>query len=148
GMLLWVEVPSPHSSSQKSRDNHWAELQRMLVFIGSHPSIIILSLYNEDWGAQDIATSDETRRYIASTHDYIRLRYPQLLVVDNDGWHHVSRRGRLKSHLLTAHLYTSEIERWRELLDLFLKGQTSGVAAQPLVVGDPFFYGGQVPLVV
>jgi hypothetical protein len=148
GMLLWVEVPSPHTSSQKSRDNHWAELQRMLFFISSHPSIIILSLYNEDWGVQDIATSVETRRYIASTYDYLRSHYPQLLVVDNDGWRHVSGRGRLKSNLLTAHLYTPEIGRWRELLDLFVKGQTEGVAAEPLVVGDPFFYGGQVPLVV
>ena len=30
GILLWVEVPSPHSSSQRSRENHWAELMRML----------------------------------------------------------------------------------------------------------------------
>ncbi len=37
GMMLWVEIPSPHASTQISRDNHWAELQRMLVFIGSHP---------------------------------------------------------------------------------------------------------------
>ena len=69
-MLLWVEIPSPHSSTQRSRENHWAELQRMLVFIGSHPSIVIWSLYNEDWGAEDIRTNPETRRYIASTFDY------------------------------------------------------------------------------
>jgi beta-galactosidase/beta-glucuronidase len=62
GLMLWVEIPSPHSSSQISRDNHWAELQRMLVFIASHPSIVILSLYNEDWGAEDIATNVETRK--------------------------------------------------------------------------------------
>ncbi len=78
----------------------------MLLHIGSHPSVVIWSLYNEDWGAQDIATSEETRRYIAQAYDYMRLNHPQVLVVDNDGWNHVSRRGRLKSDLLTAHVYT------------------------------------------
>lgn len=120
----------------------------MLVFIGSHPSVVIWSLYNEDWGAEDISTNIETRRYIASTYDYMRLRCPQVLVVDNDGWNHVSRRGRLKSSLLTAHVYTPDIAGWRERLDRLVAGETSGVTAQPLVVGDPFFYRGQVPLVI
>ncbi|RYY30318.1 MAG: glycoside hydrolase family 2, partial [Sphingobacteriaceae bacterium] len=31
GLLLWVEVPSPHSSNAKSRANHRAELLRMLA---------------------------------------------------------------------------------------------------------------------
>ena len=148
GMLLWVEVPSPHSSSQSSRANHWAEMMRMLVHIGSHPSVVLWSLYNEDWGAQDIATNAETRRYIVQAYDYLRLNHPQLLVVDNDGWHHISTEGRLKSDLLTAHLYTPDLERWRELLDRLVEGKNEGVAVNPLVVGDPFFYVGQVPLLV
>jgi len=148
GMLLWVEVPSPHSSSQRSRDNHWAELRRMLVFVGSHPAVVIWSLYNEDWGAQDIAENAETRAYISGVYGYMRLNHPQLLVVDNDGWHHVSTEGRLESHLLTAHLYTPDLDRWRQALGRLVTGDLRGVAAFPLVVGDPFFYQGQVPLVV
>jgi hypothetical protein len=148
GMLLWVEVPSPHSSNQRSRDNHWAEMMRMLVFIGSHPSIIIWSLYNEDWGVQDIATNGATRAYIADAYHFMRVHYPQVLVVDNDGWHHVSTEGRLESHLLTAHLYTPDLDRWRDMLNRLVAGEMVGVAAHPLVVGDPFFYHGQVPLVV
>lgn len=148
GLLLWVEVPSPHSSSQRSRDNHWAEMMRMLIHIGSHPSVVIWSLYNEDWGAQDIATSAETRAYIMRAYDYLRLNHPQLLVVDNDGWHHVSMEGRLKTDLLTAHLYTPDLETWRGLLDKLIEGTNEGVTAQSLIVGDPYFYCGQVPLVV
>lgn len=148
GLMLWVEVPSPHSSTQTSRDNHWAELQRMLVFVASHPSIVILSLYNEDWGAEDIQTNVETRRYISNTFDYMRLNYPQLLIVDNDGWNHVSRRGKLCSHLLTAHVYTPDLTAWSSVLDRLVAGETRGVAAQPLIAGDPYFYGGQVPLVI
>ena len=148
GMLVWVEVPSPHRSSARSRAEHWAELKRLLIHIGSHPSVVILSLYNEDWGAQDIATNEETRAYIVRTCAYLRLLYPQLLVVDNDGWQHISIEGRLVSHLLTAHLYQTHLDRWREVLDKLVAGELDHVAVLPLVICDPFFYGGQVPIVV
>ena len=148
GLLLWVEVPSPHRSSARSRANHRAELDRMLALIGTHPSVVLWSLYNEDWGAQDIASNEETRRYVADTYHALRRSHPQFLVVDNDGWQHVSDEGRLTSDLLTAHLYTPDLDRWRDLLDRLVAGQTEGVAAFPLVVGDPFFYRGQLPLVV
>lgn len=148
GMLLWVEVPSPHRSNFKSRENHRDELIRMLALIGTHPSVVIWSLYNEDWGAQDIATNPDTRQYIMDMYHYMQLAHPQFLVVDNDGWQHISYEGRLKSDLLTAHLYTPDIQRWREMLDQLVSGQLVGVAAFPLVVGDPFFYRKQVPLVV
>lgn len=148
GMLLWVEVPSPHRSTQKSRQAHREELMRMLALVGTHPSVVIWSLYNEDWGAQDIATNGETRQYIMDTYHYMQIAYPQFLVVDNDGWQHISFEGRLKSDLLTAHLYTPELERWKELLDGLVAGKTEGVAAFPLVVGDPFFFRRQVPLLV
>jgi len=148
GLMLWVEIPSPHSSNQKSRDNHWAELQRTLVFIASHPSIVILSLYNEDWGAEDIITNLETREYISNTFDYLRLYFPQFLVVDNDGWNHVSRRGKLCSHLLTAHVYTPDEAVWKSSLDRLVAGEIEGVTAQPLIAGDSYFYRGQAPLVI
>src|SRR4051812_10290115 len=148
GMLIWVEVPSPHRSNVQSRKNHRDELMRMLSVIETHPSVCIWSLYNEDWGAQDIATNEETRRYIVDTYHFLRVNYPQFLVVDNDGWHHISWEGRLKSDLMTVHLYTPDLPRWTELLDKLVAGETVGVAAEPLIVGDPFFLRGHVPLVV
>jgi hypothetical protein len=148
GLMLWVEVPSPHSSTTRSRENHKAELLRMLALIETHPSVVIWSLYNEDWGAQDIATNPETRHYITDVYHYMQLAHPQFLVVDNDGWHHISYTGRLKSDLLTAHLYTPDLSRWQELLDRLVQGEMEGTAAFPLVVGDPFFYRRQVPLIV
>lgn len=148
GLMLWVEVPSPHHSSHTSRQNHWAELQRMLTFAASHPSVVIWSLYNEDWGAEDIQTNAETRRYISETFDYMRINFPNILVVDNDGWNHISKKGELSSHLLTAHVYTPDIAAWQNTLDRLLAGETMGVTAQPLIVGDPYFYRGQVPLLI
>ncbi|RYU83222.1 glycoside hydrolase family 2 protein [Hymenobacter persicinus] len=148
GLLLWVEVPSPHTSSPRSRQNHREELLRMLALIESHPSVVIWSLYNEDWGCQDIATNPETRRYITETYHFMQIEHPQFLVVDNDGWHHISQEGRLKSDLLTAHLYTPDLPRWQELLDRLVRGEMVGTAAYPLIVGDAFFYRRQKPLIV
>lgn len=148
GVLLWLEVPSPHRSSEKSRINHHAELLRMLALIGTHPSVVIWSLYNEDWGAQDIATNEETRKHIIYSYYFMQISFPQFLVVDNDGWQHISSEGRIKSDLLTAHLYTPDLQKWRKLLDKLVAGVQKGVAAFPLMVGDPFFYRKQVPLVV
>jgi hypothetical protein len=148
GLMLWVEVPSPHSSTQISRDNHWAELQRMLALIETHPSVVIWSLYNEDWGVQDIAMNPDTRKYIIDTYHYMQINHPQFLVVDNDGWNHVSLEGRLKSDLLTAHVYTPDVEQWGQVLDRMVAGDLDRVAVHPLVIGDPFFYRKQVPLIV
>lgn len=148
GLLLWLEVPSPHHSSHLSRSNHRDELLRMLALIESHPSVIIWSLYNEDWGIEDIATNKNTRDYIVEMYEYMHINHPQFLVVDNDGWQHVSLEGRLQSDLLTAHLYTPDLEVWKTSLKKLVDGQLTGVAAFPLVVGDQFFYRKQVPLLV
>ena len=148
GLLLWVEVPSPHSSTPRSRQNHRAELLRMLALMEAHPSVVIWSLYNEDWGCQDIATNPETRQYIIDMYHYLHINHPQFLVVDNDGWQHISLEGRLQSDLLTVHLYTPDLTRWRELLDRLEAGEMDGTAAFPLVIGDPFFYRHQKPLIV
>jgi hypothetical protein len=92
--------------------------------------------------------SAKTRQYIIDTYHYMAIHHPQFLVIDNDGWHHISWEGRLKSDLLTAHIYTPDLERWREVLDHLVNGDLNKVAVHPLVVGDPFFYRGQVPLLV
>jgi len=52
--------------------------------------VVILSLYNDYWRAEAIASNPETRGYVARAYAHLRLNYPPLLVVDNDGWQHVS----------------------------------------------------------
>src|SRR5215210_9351141 len=108
----------------------------------------MVSPYNESWGAQDVATHEATRAYIGATRAHLRQQYPQFLVIDNDGWEHVSTEGRLESDGLTAHVYETDVERWRSVLGRLARGELEGVTALPLVIGDPFFYAGQLPLVI
>ena len=148
GLLLWIEVPSPHSSSDRSRVAHAAELSRMLVHVASQPSVVMVSLYNESWGAQDVASHEETRAYIVRTRAHLRRQYPQFLVIDNDGWEHISTEGRLESDMFTAHVYDLDLERWRDAIRRIADGAVDDVTVRRLVVGDPFFYAGQLPLVI
>ena len=120
----------------------------MLIHVASQPSVVMLSLYNESWGAEDIATSEETRSYIRRVRAFLRSNHPQLLVIDNDGWEHVSTEGRLESDLLTAHVYRADLERWKDKVDRLSVGDIEATSPPQLVVGDPFFYSGQMPLVI
>src|SRR5918993_2178313 len=43
GLLLWLEVPSPHSSSERSRAAHAGELERMLTHFAAQPSVVMVS---------------------------------------------------------------------------------------------------------
>jgi hypothetical protein len=54
----------------------------------------------------------------------------------------------LQSDLLTAHIYTTDLDKWAWRLDRFVAGENQGVAVEPMVIGDPFFYQDQVPLFV
>lgn len=65
GILLWVEVPSPHRSSRRSRANHRNELLNMLALMQTHPSIIIWSLYNEDWGRRTLQPMPKPARTLS-----------------------------------------------------------------------------------
>jgi hypothetical protein len=72
---------------------------------------------------------------------------PHVLIVDNDGWRHVSVDGALQSDLLTAHIYQNTQPGWETHLDRLCAGDLT-VTPELLVVGDPYFYEGQAPLVV
>ena len=145
---VWLETVERNRLRSRLGVVSIVELLRMLALIETHPSVVIWSLYNEDWGAQDIATNPDTRQYIMEMYHSMLIYHLQFLVVDNDGWQDVSHEGRLKSDILTAHLYTPDLECWNGMLDDLTAGKLTGVAAFPLVVGDPFFYRRQLPLIV
>ncbi|MCK6548336.1 glycoside hydrolase family 2 [Myxococcota bacterium] len=148
GLLLWVEVPAPHRSTPKSRANHRAELERMLVHTASHPSVVFLSLYNESWGAEDLVENQETRRYIVETARAVCDGHPELLVVDDDGWHHLTVDGALVADLLTVHLYTANLADWTASLDALVAGALTEIAGRALVVDDRPATVAPAPIVV
>lgn len=159
GLLVWVEVPSPHISNEASRANHRRELDTILRQIDSHPCVAIVSLYNESWGCEDIGEDSdagrETRKYIKNSYQYVKNQRPDLLVIDNDGWEHICEGGKLiATDWLTLHIYTNKFENWQHDLDNIASLAAPGnprfkkLTGKTAVVGDDYTYQGELPIVI
>ncbi len=159
GLLVWVEVPSPHVSNEASRANHHRELESLLRQIDAHPCVVIVSIYNESWGCQDIGAENQdgqaTRDYIQTAYKLIKRQRPDLLVVDNDGWQHVCNKGRLTAtDLHSLHLYVNDLNRWQDDLEDVreLAGSDSRrfreLTGQSPAAGDPYTYQDEMPILI
>jgi hypothetical protein len=159
GLLVWVEVPSPHVSNEASRANHRRELESLLRQIDTHPCVALVSLYNESWGCQDIAEDSAagaaTRAYIKEAYRYIRQTRPDLLVVENDGWEHLCEGGELiATDFISLHVYINELAEWEKVLAniaaLFEKDNPRYrelTGHRPTVCSD-YRYHGEKPIII
>lgn len=102
GMLVWAEPASPGRLSEASVHALETELTGMLRRDAGHPSIIIWSAYNEEWGLNwALDRSASAREAARSGYRLLKRLDPTRLAVDTSGWNHV------ESDLLDWHLYES-----------------------------------------
>lgn len=82
GLLVWTEIPNwallTDEASRRGKETFAAMLERD----GNHPSIIIWTLINENWGT-DLVRNPEHRRWLAQFFHEARAMDPTRLVVDN-----------------------------------------------------------------
>ncbi|MFS0821668.1 glycoside hydrolase family 2 protein [Bacillus sp. 1P02SD] len=120
GMLIWAEPPNYVKWSEQSRNRFYNELVAMIKRDFNHPSIIIWSLYNEEWGLEwDLANDTEKQEYVVNMFDDIKLLDPTRLICDNSGWTHV------KTDINDHHRYfvTPEQDKdWKKDIDDYLIG--------------------------
>ena len=57
GMLLWVEVPSPHRSNLQKAVQTTGRIIEYACINWNTSFCYNMEFYNEDWGANDIATN-------------------------------------------------------------------------------------------
>jgi beta-galactosidase/beta-glucuronidase len=159
GLIVWVEVPSPHISNEQSRANHWRELNSLLRQIDAHPCVCLVSIYNESWGCEDVSRSgsagEATRAYIKQAYDHIKRVRPDLLVVDNDGWEHVVEQGELiATDFLSLHIYEKEVSDWRQTISKIQDLAAEANPAYPKLTGHPvttssgYSYRREKPIVI
>ncbi len=159
GLLVWVEVPSPHVSNEASRANHRRELDSLLRQIDCHPCVGIVSLYNESWGCQDIGEDSPagaaTRAYIKEAYQYVKQKRPDLLVIDNDGWEHLYEDGKLTAtDLLTLHIYDNNLEKWQKDLQNIASlaapdsPRFKQLTGKPPVIGNDYTYKSELPVII
>jgi len=121
GMCIWAETPNyvkwTPAGTQRFRD----ELFRMVERDYNCPSILIWSLYNEEWGLEwDLAGDPEKQRHVAELYDELKAYDPTRLICDNSGWAHV------KTDINDHHRYfvcPDQLDAWRRDLDEFVVGE-------------------------
>lgn len=82
GMLLWCELPNWLNLTQASAARAEKLMSEMVEGVGDHPSAVIWTIINEDWGT-DLRHSAADRRWLRRMVRRLRAMDPRRLVVDN-----------------------------------------------------------------
>jgi hypothetical protein len=82
GILIWTELPNWKDLTEASRRRAKETLDGMLERDWNHPSIIIWTIINENWGT-DLTHNAAHREWVRDTYHYLKERDPLRLVVDN-----------------------------------------------------------------
>jgi hypothetical protein len=82
GMLIWTELPNGGLSTERSRARKEDLLKGIVDRDRHHPSIIIWTIINENWGV-DLVHDAEHRAWLKRTYHWLKTYDPTRLVVDN-----------------------------------------------------------------
>ena len=107
GMTIWYDLPNPGRLTDASKRRLKETMAGMLKRDGNHPSVIIWTLINEDWGIR-LCDDPGHRDWLAGMVDWLKAEDPSRLVCDNSpcqGNFHV------KGDLDDFHYYRSVPER-------------------------------------
>jgi hypothetical protein len=81
GMLIWYEIPNWDKLTADSERRGLATLRGMVVRDWNHPSIVLVSIINESWGANLKEAAD--RDWLKSAYHQAKTLVPGWLVEDN-----------------------------------------------------------------
>ncbi|ODR80367.1 beta-galactosidase [Haladaptatus sp. W1] len=96
GILVWEEPANPSQYTDRSKREVQEQLRDLINRDFNRPSVIIWSLYNEEWGIghhQDepfIWDDEEKQAYLSELYEAAKRWDPTRLVCDNSGWAHVA----------------------------------------------------------
>lgn len=82
GILIWTELPNGGLSTERSRARKERLLKGIVDRDGHHPSIIIWTIINENWGV-DLVHDADHRDWLKRTYHWLKSYDPMRLVVDN-----------------------------------------------------------------
>ncbi len=82
GLLIWTEIPNLRILSERGKHAMRATLDGMLERDWNHPSIIIWTIINENWGT-NLTHDAAHRQWLVDTYRHLKATDPLRLVVDN-----------------------------------------------------------------
>ena len=144
GMLIWTEIPNIETFSERGAARMRSTMEGILKRDFNHPSIMIWTLINEDWGTR-LRESSLDRKWLLEMVDWLRQADPTRLVVDNSP---CAPNYHIKTDINDYHYYRSLPERrdeWDALTDAFADrpdwaftphGDGEQTGKEPLVVSE------------
>ena len=151
GILVWAEVPS----WGKLGDKTWhitepAGRRARETFAGmvardwNHPSVVIWSIVNEDWGT-NLCNEEADRRWLSETFDWAKQVDPYRLIVDNSACFF---NFHVKTDIDDYHFYAAmpdSMDNWQTFVSYFAgrcdwsfspNGDCARTEQEPLIVSE------------
>ncbi len=147
GMLVWCELPNWSRFTVQAAARGQATLERMVETMGDHPSLIIWTIINEDWGTR-LRYERRDREWLRRTYDWLKELDPSRLVVDNSACETTETPNfHMRSDLADFHIYFGPDNgvRWRSAIEDFASrpawlwspnGDAEPRGDEPLVVSE------------
>ena len=122
GMLLWCELPSWLRFTSRSAARGRETLEAMIPWMANHPSIVIWTIINEDWGTR-LRREQRDRRWLRSMYRRVKELDPTRLVVDNSACETPQAPNfHVRSDIADFHIYLTTPDnavRWRHYINDF-----------------------------
>jgi hypothetical protein len=148
GILVWCELPNWSSFTSRSAERGRETLDAMVESMGNHPSVIIWTIINEDWGT-DVRHEARDRRWLREMVAHMRALDPTRLIVDNSACETVTTPNfHLDTDLADFHVYflaPDNAVRWRNQIEDFARrprwmwsphGDIAETGEEPLILSE------------
>src|SRR5918993_5389688 len=136
GMLIWTELPNGGMATDRSRGRKEKLLKGIVDRDGNHPSIVIWTIINENWGV-DLVHDADHREWLKQTFAWLKGYDPTRLVVDNSP---LAPSFHVESDVADYHYYAA-IPDHRDAFDKFADGLAKRAAWLYSPYGDAVITG-------
>ncbi|HUQ77644.1 MAG TPA: glycoside hydrolase family 2 TIM barrel-domain containing protein [Patescibacteria group bacterium] len=148
GLLVWCELPNWTTFSSVSAGRGRDTLAAMVDELGNHPSVVIWTIINEDWGT-NLRHESRDRNWLRETYDWLKALDPSRLIVDNSACETLTTPNfHVVTDLADFHVYflaPDNAVRWRNQIADFAKrprwmwsphGDTTERGDEPLILSE------------
>ncbi|HEX5013875.1 MAG TPA: glycoside hydrolase family 2 TIM barrel-domain containing protein [Candidatus Limnocylindrales bacterium] len=148
GLLVWCELPNWGTFTADAARRGRETLAAMVEHLGNHPSVVIWTIINEDWGTR-VREEARDRAWLADTYAWLKALDPSRLIVDNSACDtHATPNFHVRSDIADFHVYheaPDNASRWRTRIDDFARrpswlwspfGDARPTGAEPLVLSE------------
>ncbi|MEN3001839.1 MAG: sugar-binding domain-containing protein [Armatimonadota bacterium] len=111
GMLIQADIPCAYLLTARARQLFERTMRDQIERDFNHPSLIIWTLFNEEWGIGTLANAERSHRvdWVLQMVRLARQLDPTRLIHDNSGWSH------LETDLNSFHWYGRDVDGFRAL---------------------------------